>query len=976
MSAMDFKMKASHPERSSWRLCISILLICASFASCAKRRSGGGASEVEIEPTPTPTPTPTPYTDVRRLVTVGGGIAFNSSTGSWSDLAINPVTRNPEIIYYDRTAVVSPVAGALKFARMTAEGAWQVEIVDANAPITAIANTCGGGATSAACIGAPNVAVPTANQAQIYSISHMIQEDEAIPVVAYAYGSGGASSSTSGKSVRFASRGSNGVWNVEVAVAGADILAALSGGATPVLATLQYPIKGVQILVDDSSRVHLLFGVYATTANNSVLLYTMRLTDGTWKTPTVVTTSFPSTLSFVSGSPTFGASTGLTHGEAVWCKYNSGGSSANAAGIIMSLATTDNTPAASNQPFILRCSSTNTDGSCATWQGLDFTTGCGGSPCVSTTPASSAAAANQGTFTDLAIDPVTGKIGLSYFSSAPTLSSPSALASGILTTQSTTTCDLGLSTSAWSTVRSYPTAAQGTLGHSLAADGTNYYLSSLTAAAGTSIVLTKQSSSLSANWSLTDQITVESTTNTIMGGLEYDATAGVLWGSYGALTAAAAGAAGQDIKAFTAFPSEIVSGGAVPTSWIDQTNFIAQATAVPLLDAQFAPDGTLGFAYFYQEPGAAPGPDSRVYYGFRGGTTYSPLFGQTLVANSVQGATTFRIGLHPSLAYDSLSNPLIAFHSQGVAANTGYLMLARSPNQGVTFDLTQLDGSAVTTNNVGQFTSVDVTSSDTVGIAYYDYSTGATGQRLKFAKKSKTSGWLKYIVDGPGTTGTGCSASGSSGTGQFARFLWTSTGRPVIVYQGAVAGTDSLKLAYATEDENSATYSWNCITLDTDGQGAAVRGEGIGFFLDAQDNPYITHYELTVGAIRVVTCPLLVGVLNCAGAGSTSFAGERLNYVTGDVDSIASHPSIRVDSQGTIWVAFHSSAERGLMIASKRQGVWVTTAEVIEATPNQVGSTYTGHHGVLLLNAIEQPMLFYRSFENWIRYFSRETFVQ
>lgn len=973
-------------ERSGLLFVVCLLMLSAWSTSCARKKGSLAVPEVEVtptptpmptptpEPTPTPTPTPTPYTDVKRLVTVGAGASFNSTTGSWSDLVINPVTQNPEVIYYDRTAVISPIAGALKYARMTPQGSWSVEIIDANAPVTAITNTCGGGATSAACIGAPNVAPPSANQEQIYAIRHLVNSGVATPVVAYAYGTGGASSSTSGKGIRFAVRGTDGIWDIENAVPGADILALLAGGTTPVLATLQYPIKGVRMLVDDSNRVHLLFGVYTVVQNSSVLMYTMRSAAGVWKAPTVVTTSFPSALSFVSASPTFAATTGLAKASISWCKYSSGGSSSDATGMLMSLATTDNSPAASTQPFILRCSGVNADGSCATWQGLDFTSGCSGA-CVTTTPASSTAAANQGAVTDLTIDPVTGKIFLGYFSAAPSLTVPATLATGILTTQSSQACDAGLGTSAWSSVRVHPTAAQGTMGFSVAADGTNFYLASLAAAAGTSIVLGKQSSALSANWNTNpDQVTIEATTNTVAGGLSYDSTTGVLWGSYGAFTAAAAGVVGQDIKVYSALPSDIVNTGVtIPISWVDQTNFIAQATAVPLLDANIAPNGTLGYVYYYQEPAAAPGVQSRVYYGFRGGTTYSPLFGEKFVSNAIQGLTTFRNGLHPSLAYDSQSNPVIAFHNQGVAANTGYLMVARSSDQGVSFDLTQVDGSAAATFNVGQFNSVDVTADDTVGVAYYDYSTGATGQRLKFAKKTKTGAWLKYIVDGPGTTGAGCSTSGTSATGSHARFLWTSTGRPVIVYQGAVAGVRSLKLAYAQEAETSSTYTWNCLVLDTDGQGAGIRAEGIGFFLDSLDNPFIIHYEFTVGALRAVTCPLLVGVLTCAAAGASAFSGERLNYVIGDVDAIASRPSIKVDSVGTIWVSFHSTAERAIMIASKKAGVWSSSAEIVEATPNQVGSTYTGHYGVLLLNAIEQPMLFYRSFENWIRYFSRES---
>ncbi|MBL7670733.1 MAG: hypothetical protein JNM39_09610 [Bdellovibrionaceae bacterium] len=230
--------------------------------------SSGSSSSSVVAPTPTPTPT---YTDVKKVVTTGAGLNFNGSTGSWSEMNIDPISHTPDVVYYDRTAVISPVVGALKYGHMTSTGAWVVEVVDSNAPITLPTNTCGGGATSAACIGAPNVAVPT-SPFQIYDIKHLVTSGVSTPVIAYVYGSGGASSSTTGKSVRLAVRNSSGVWVIETAVTGAQILNATVGSVGPQLATLEYPIKGLRLLVDDSNRIHLVFGVYAATANNSVYL--------------------------------------------------------------------------------------------------------------------------------------------------------------------------------------------------------------------------------------------------------------------------------------------------------------------------------------------------------------------------------------------------------------------------------------------------------------------------------------------------------------------------------------------------------------------------------------------------------------------------------------------------------------------------------------------------------------------------------
>lgn len=956
------------------RIVASLGLALAALCACNNDNTVQGITETPVEAAPTIT-----ITDVKKVVSVGAGLNFNAMTGSWSEMAINPLTHAPAVVYYDRSALISPVAGALKFASMDSVGNWNIEVIDANAGTAA--QTCGGGATSANCIGAPNVAVPTASQAQMFDVKFLNESTVARPVIAYVYGTGGAASSSSGKSIRLAEKSTSGTWTISTAVLGTQIMALTTSNVGPQLATLEYPIKGLRMLVDDSNRIHLYFGIYASTANNSAYAYTMRKTDGTWTTPVTITapTAPTTALAFVSGAPTYAAGTGMNQSGAAWCKYTTGGSSADGAGALLSLATVDNTPAASAQGYILRCATANSDGSCATWEGLDFHAGCAG-PCIATTPAMTSAAGNAFSRSDLTVDPATGKIFLSAFYSAPTLTAPMAAATGILSTQSPAACDAGLSTTAWATVRGYPTAAQGTLGLRVAADGTNFYLASLVAATGTSLVLNKQTSALSANWNTSpDQITVEATTNTIAGGFLYDDTTSVLWGSYGALTAAAAGATGQDLKVFNAYAGDISTTGTISISHVDQTNFVTQSTAVPMLDAGIAPNGTVGYVYFYQEPGAAPGVNSHLYYGVRGGTLLAPVFGEKIIANATQGLTTFTNGAYPALTYDANSNPLVSYLDNGTAANMGYLMVARSNNGGISFSLERVDGSAVTTNMVGQHSSIKISTENTVGVAYYDHSTGATGQRLKFAKREKNGGWRRYIVDGPGSAGTnGCSTSASTTTGLYSQLKWTSTGRPVIVYQASVAGVKSLRMAYATEAETSSTYTWTCLTLDTVSQGVNTRGEGIDFFLDSADKPYIVHMDQGVGAVRYVTCPSGDDVLTCAQAGASAFEGERLNYVIGSVASIVNKPSVRVDATGKVFVSFYSVADQGLYLATKTAGTsggWSTTAEALE-TP-VAGATYisgAGQYAVMLLNSSSQPMVFYRSLENWVKYFSREVY--
>lgn len=934
-------------------------------------KSNNSASGITITPTPT-TQTTTTTTNVKRIVSVGAGLNFNAQTGSWSEMAMNPTTSMPGVVYYDRSATVGAVAGALKFASMDAQGHWQVEVVDANTGSAAC------GSATAFCIGAPNVAVPTASQPQIYDVKFL---STGLPVIVYAYGT------TTNKSLRLAEKASDGTWTVSTILTSAQLTSLSTTGF--VTSVLEYSIKGIRLLVDSSDRLHLYFGIYAaTTVTNSRFAYLMRKADDTWTTVTEVSSATPSTMaaaSFVGAGVTFAAGTGVTQIGAAWCKYNNGTAvdqSTNGLGAVLSVGFTDNTPVASTQGVILKCSAVDSDGACTTWNGLDFHAGCAGSaPCVTTTPAFGTSS-NAFARSDLAIDPLTGKIFLSSYYAAPSLTAPVTAATGIVSTHSPLTCDSTLTTAAWATVRAHPTAGQGTLGLKVGTDGSNVYMASLTAATGTSYVVNKASLTsglMTANWAATDQVTVEATTNTIGGGFLVDSTTSLIWGSYGALTAGAAGAVGQDLKVYNTYPADISSTtGFVNNQYVDQTNFVYQTTAVPQLDAAMAPNGTIGYAYYYQEAGTA-GPNSHLYYGIRGGTSLAPAFGEKLVSNSINGATTFTNGSHPSLTYNSESNPVISFLDLGVAANAGYLMLATSSNSGTSFSLDRVDGSAVTTNKVGQYSSVKISSSGTTGISYYDFSTGATGQRLKFAKKLKTGGWRRYVVDGPGSAGTnGCTTTATSTTGVYSQFLWSSGGKPVIVYQSAASGVKSLRLAYATESEDSATYTWTCLTLDTTSQATNVRGEGIDFTLDSSDKPHIVHFDQGVGAMRYVSCPNQSDVMTCAAAGATAFSGERLNYFTGSITSISSKPSVRVDSSGKVFVAFYSAADQGLYIASKSAGTsggWDATAEALELPTS--GVTYTssaGQHAVMNLNSSGQPLIFYRSLENWLKYYSREIY--
>lgn len=875
--------------------------------------------------------------DVKKIISAGVGLNFNNITGGQVELVLNPTTGLPAILYYDRSQQVVPgaPAGALKYAYMDLLGNWNIEIIDSNYGTT---TTCG--AATAYCIGAQNIA--SANFPQVYDLIYVpaIGTAEAYPIVAYAHGN----STATGKRIRIGIRNSQtGIWSLEDAVPTSAIPAGIA------VATLEHPIKGINITSDDAGRVHLYFGIYETTLINSRLKYSMRSTAGVWSTPVNVTAAG---YTFLGGPPTIGGTTGLTSAEAMQCPSTDL--------TIMSYSEGDNTPANGFEPWVLACTAVDsTTGACTTWAGLDMITGCSGlclpgtGMLVTTT--------NVGGRATLDIDPTTEKIIYAAFSTAvPNLQTITAVQAG------TDTC-AAFTTTAWSTQLN-ATASYGVNGVSITATTSNSINSSTpqilmlgnTATGAATAVAKTNKSPFTATWTAGNTNTIETAAASFSGSMKFDSSSLTVWGAYSVLTGAAAGAVGNDVKVFSAYESDIVSTGYISHNFVDQTMSVFPSTVAPVLDAAVAANDTVGFAYFFTEPGAA-GPNSKLYYGVRAGPASSPAFGEKLVYNSNQGSTTFLIGQHPSLAYDTSSNPVIAFHD-ALTATRGLLMLARSSDKGTSFTAETVDGAA-TGNIVGTFASVDVHTDNSIGISYFD----STNLRLKFAKKSASGSWRRFFVDGPGAScGVGTTA------GSYSRFKWTSSGQPVIAYQATVGGIRYLRLAVGTADSAALNYTWNCLTIDSSDQAANNRADGIDLEIDDAGLIHIVHQDSTAGRIRYVTCANSVS--SCVTTGSSAFTGEIVDSV-GSITVNSSRPAVAV-SNSQVYVAYYSPADFGLYLKSKSRSSTSSfqylPAESIE-TPNS-GNLYisaAGQFAKMLINEEQLPMIFYRSNENWLKYFSR-----
>lgn len=882
--------------------------------------------------------------DIRKIVSAGVGINFNNMTGGQIEMALHPATHTPSVVYYDKSQQVIPgaPAGALKFATMDALGNWSVEVIDSNYGTGA----CGVAAT-AYCIGAQNIA--TVNFPQIFSIAYIPASGTtaAYPMVVYAHGN----TLATGKRIRAAVRNpSTGVWTITDAVPSSSI----SSGIMVTL--IEHPIKGIRLLVDANGLPHLYFGLYETTGANSRLKYTMKKADGLW---TSVANVAPAGFN-LSTTFTYAAATGVIQAGAAMCPTNGMA--------VLAYPAADNAPVTAggaNQPWLLSCSAVDVNGTCTTWGALDLVTGCAG-VCLTGT-GMTAAGTNAGNRLDLSIDPTTNKIILGMYSTLlPATQTIAAVQAGA------DTC-AAFSTTAFST-QAYPTASQGVNGVKVMSSNANYYNSSAqnallltTTAAGAAIQLHKATLSPLAAWTAANTVSVEPTTTAgVLGGLAFDPTNSVVWGAYSVTTGGAAGAIGNDVKVFAAYESDVATPGGITNNWVvDQTMSVFPSAAAPVIDAAIASNGTVGYTYFFTELGATPGAASHLYYGIKGGPSNSPVFGEKVVYNAGQGTGTFLVGQHPSLTYDSASNPLITFQDALTAAQ-GLLMLARSSNGGVSFAVEKVDGLA-TGNSVGTYSSVQVASDGTIGISYYD----ATNSNLKFAKRSPAGAWRRFAVDGP----TGSCAMGTT-AGAFSRLRWTSANKPVIAYQATAGGVKYLRLAFGEPDTDARNYTWTCLTLDSTGQASNARGEGIDFILDSAGRPLLVHQDTTVGRIRYLRCAS--SVATCVTAGASSFASELVEAV-GTIVPNQSRPAIALDSNGKVYISYYNGADKGLYIKSKDPVATTTAFQYLAAEAIEVpvdGALYTnpaGQYAELLINSSNNPMLFYRSMENWLKFFSRET---
>lgn len=884
--------------------------------------------------------------DVRRVASLGVGINFNGLTGGPSSMALHPTTRLPAVVYYDKgIAVGSTVAvGALKYAYQDALGNWHIEIVDSNY------GTAACGSAGSTCIGAPN------NTTLSHSVVKLAFKNDGTPAIAYSYGQ---SLTGTSKFIRYATRSTNldgsANWSFETALTAVPSTVAVAAAAEP--------LKSLNMVFDDENRPHISVVEVMTTQTGSRLRYAMRKSDGTWTTSThggyTVNpgTYNPVTLATTPAAGQFTRQSGLAI-----CPID---------GMPMMTAFENDTAAAGGgEPWLLRCTTLDADGACTAWEGLNVSEGCAGTGCFG----GLTNATNSGQYSDLTIDPVTNRVVMALYSTLnPTTTS-------VVGTPNTGDCSAPLTTlnSAANWVgATHATASTGLNGVKVIATANEVLLAA--AVSTTSFVFSRSvGASLSGgNFSAANTMTIEAVAAVAAGeqmGFAYDSTDFTLYTSYAALPAAAAGLIGNDLRVASVLPSEVTNSALNRPSitTVDQSVQVFPNAAVPVLHAAKAPNGLAGYAYLFTEQGTA-GPNSHLYYGIKGGTATDPAFGEKMVVNSIQGAGAFTIGAYPWLDYDSSSNPRISF-IDAPSATTGRLYIANSSNRGASFSLEHVDGDGTASNAVGRFSTM-ANSGGTSVIAYYDFTTA--NMRLKFGKKSATGPWRKSGIEGfsGGSGASTCTSGAITDAGSYAVLRLTSTGRPVIAYQSTIGGVKYLRLAIAAEAITSDTFTWTCQTLDSNS--SVNSGEGIGFVLDSSDRPHIAHMTSALN-IRYVTCSSSVATCIAAGsavfstASSPSFTSEFVGAAGAGAAVVTTRPEIQVTPTGTVYASWYSASDRALLLATKASGgSWSSESIETQDTDWNFPSS-AGAYGVLLLNSSNLPMIFYRSLENWLKFFSRE----
>ncbi len=887
---------------------LAVLLLATALFGC----SGGGELGTDFSSSGGAAGSST--TDVKETISFGPSMSFQNLTGGYNNMGLNPVTHLPAVVYYDKNHATGTTAlGALKYAYMDANGVWNIEVVDLNY------GTAACGAVGSTCVGAPtNANGPRAN---ILSLKF---KSNGTPIIAYIYGASTTAAAAVYKYVKVAERSTAGVWSLSTAAS----YSAAAGATNVAFAATVDPIKAINLVLDSADRPHIMYAWYAQTPlNNSYLKHLFRNSAGSW-----TETNGPA---IVTGTGTY---------TALSINQNQIGLAMCSVGGTEYLVGTHalGTNAANSQPAYFQ-RSVGASGLGGAITDTNLISGCAGA-CYS---AGITAAGNQGIRSDVIINEADDKPVLAWYATATP-------ANTLLAAKAVNDCATAQPATAgsWGALATIDASSGGLNGFKMAYKTADRWLMALLDST-TTVQMTGYDGT---NW--TNLLTNVETTTVSSEGVDsvYDTTNDIFYMSYAKLPGAAATATGNDIKLAFLDPDDLGAAMnlAVPNVIVDNLVTVFPSTAIPVLSAASTSSGKMGAVYAYQD---AANSETKTFYTMKGGSDLDPFFGERNVINYADptGATAAP-GMHPSIAFNSASQPVIAGINM-LAAELN-VFVARTSNDGASWQFETLNDLATITS-VG-YTSVATYGTGGVGVSVYD-STGAN-TALRFYKYYPSSGWRYFVVDGTtGATGTGCSTT--SDAGKYSRVRFDSTGRPVIAYQRDGA----LWLAYATEAITSATYTWTCLNLDASGN---TRGTGIDMAIGSGDKLNLVHLDSTQTRYRYVYTS--ADIATAVTTGASAFSAEEIAAPGPATATDGMIPSIGVNSSGTVYAAFYSMTYQALQLSTRSSGTW--THEYIDTDTS--GGAYTslgGQFPALVINDDGYPSVFFRSRENWLRFFSRES---
>ena len=312
-----------------------------------------------------------------------------------------------------------------------------------------------------------------------------------------------------------------------------------------------------------------------------------------------------------------------------------------------------------------------------------------------------------------------------------------------------------------------------------------------------------------------------------------------------------------------------------------------------------------------------------------------------------------KIGTHSDVAVAPNGDAVVS----GYAQNHGDLVVARHPGNGripneewqfvdgvpdgpVVLPSSMVRGGILDPGpDVGMYTSVAVTSGDTIMVSYYDREHGA----LKFASQVAGGAWVSHIVD-DGTGGVIDPEIGGEQSGLYTAItLRKDDGRPGIAYLARVSqggGIETAEVRYVSAQVANPTGpgDWLTFTVDTmtlppadpDAPDVYPLPPGIGLFVeatrDAQNAPIIAYYDRQNGDLKVARFNTNTGQF------------DRPTIMAGQNADSGWYPAVAVDSAGVIHTAYQGADHDDVFY----KNTMTNTQELVDDGYRIVGTTADG----------------------------------